>query len=693
MLGVTTKSDPGVMILENSISSKSRQNKTKKTNFSKTTVTSLPKPIPQHEQLNNWDYCNPANFEDPLPQPYRFINRCLNEMIMNKVYEQVFEIEKFKSNANYEGAVKEILSSGAFEIEGITALGHSEGNPYNHLLAGDYYGNLYLLDLSKKVQITKFQVTSGKRIVHISANTIKDDDYITTIAVICRGDPFIHIFRYKGGENKIFKNFTIPFLKKGETLDRNTNIGQFPYLTRFSPESRFLSCNLYNGNIEIYSIPEPQLQASPSAVSQNEFKSSLKNIQMKITDSPVKSSPPSIVLDVPSIDIIEPFYSIPLKAPLRRKTYEDTLNAFIQTVEKKNVEEIIDPKAPKDKKQAPPPVDQKKQGPNASKQEPIPPVLSEFESNEVQNLGEIVKNDKEADVSNNYKIPDFRGEVFFTTEKLVLSSEVRVFAKVQEYIITTGVTVAWIGQKIIDFHKFQSVIKENLPQLVQLKLKALMPQTPEEQTKVSTILPKKEETKKNPVTPSQNEKKPIEPKTTEPTPLQFEKKLSKTIDVLYNITIAEMNPSNTFFALGLMDGSVFVYDMLLFQEHCYLDKHVSEVTHLKFFEEWTIVSGSADGVIHVYNLKSNALEMKRTNIFKPSQPLAIRGLEISSMGLALVIDNQFNARVYDLRRFDKIMRLLPVSVLDENKKEWICWPNPVISAQKGPFFFYIKIHR
>jgi len=687
MLGVTVKSDPGVMILENSLSSKSRH-KSKKPNFSKTTASSLPKPA-QHEQMNNWDYCNPANFEDPLPQPYRFINRCLNEMIMNKVYEQVFEIEKYKSNVNYEGSVKEILSSGSFDIEGICALAHSEGNPYNQLLAGDYYGNAYLLDLNKKVLIAKFPVISGKRVIHITANTIKDEDYITTIAVICRGDPSIHIFRYKPGENKIFKNFTINFLKKGDVLDKNISINQFPYSCKLSLDNKFLSALLYNGNIEIYSIPEPQLSSNVSSSSISEIKSSFKNIQIKPIESPVKPQTPSINLDVTIVEINEPFYSVPLKAPLKKKTYEDTLNAFIQTVEKKVIEEPIDPKAPKDKKPNPgPPADPKKPGQNASRQEPISAFVSEYETNEAQLLGEILRNDKDADVSNNFKIPEFRGEVFFTTEKLFLSNDTKIFCKVKEFTITNGITIVWIGQKIVDFHKFQSVIKENLPQYLQLRLKAASAPPPEELNKVpSTILKKEDQIKKplNPTTPSNIDKKAPDTKNIDPNLNNiFEKKLTKTFDVLYGITAAEMNHSSTFLALGLMDGSVFVYDMLLSQEHCYLDKHVSEVTNICFFEEWTIISGSADGVIHVYNLKTNNLEMKRTNIFKPTN-LAIKGLEISAYGMALVIDNQFNARVYDLIHYDKIMRLMPVSVLDENKKQWVLWPNCVMSAQKGSY--------
>lgn len=678
MLGATIKNDPGVMILENSISSKS-QGKYKKTDPSKTSPIHYPK----KDELNNWEYCNPSNFEDQLPQPYRFINRCLNEMLLNNVYEQVFEIEKYKSNVNYEGLVKEIVSSGTFEIEGVSCLASSFENPTNHLFAGDYYGNIFLLDLNKKIQTAKISVSPGKRVISISANTLKDDDSITTLCVICRGDPMLHVYRYKAGESKLFKNFTICLLKKNEILDKNTPLSLFPYACKISSESKFVILVLYNGNIEIFLLPEPQQALQSNSQSQSDFKLGPKQPSkpVDIINKP-SQQPPMIILDTAITEITEPFYSITAKIPLKKKTYEETLNSFIQSVEKKNVDEPIDPKllTKDNKKIAVPPPDPKKPSPNALKQEAPTIINSEY----AQLLGDIIKNDKDADISPNYEVFRNRAEVFFISEKLCVPNDIKTFSKIKEFDVITGIAIVWMGQKFVDFHRIQSLSKENIPTYIQQRINPTTIITEEKSIKQELqMTAAKVDTLKKPTTPNppQNtNSKPNEIKNQQY--VTFEKKITKSFDVLYDISIATVNKSNTFLALGLIDGSVFIYDILLCQEHCYLDKHVSEVTHIKFFEDWTVVSGSADGVVHIYNLKESRLEMKRTNIFM-SNNLEIRGLEISEQGLALVIDNQFNARVYDIVHHEKIMRLLPVSIMDQIKKQWCLWPNPIISAQKG----------
>ena len=61
----------------------------------------------KQDELNGWKYCNPSLKQDKLPQPYRFIDKCLNQEILRQLYEKVFEIEKYKNDPNYEGSLKE----------------------------------------------------------------------------------------------------------------------------------------------------------------------------------------------------------------------------------------------------------------------------------------------------------------------------------------------------------------------------------------------------------------------------------------------------------------------------------------------------------------------------------------------------------------------------------------------------------
>ena len=549
------------------------------------------------------------------------------------------------------------------------------------------------MDLNKKVQITKVSVSPGKRILHISANTIKDEEFITTICVISRGEPYINVFRYKVGDNRVYKSFVINFVKKSEIIDKNSSILQYPYSTKISIESKFIAASLYNGNVEIFLLPEAQLSSNSNSNSNSQSQNDLKNMIKpfgKMQENAIKPQSPNFNLETAIIEINEPFYSIAIKLPLKKKTYEETLNFFIQNAEKKPLEEVLDNK--KDKK---PLINESKDSKKISQKSVETVINSDFESNEAQFIGEILHNEKDGDISTDFRLPEYRAEVFFMSEKLYLPNEAKIFCKMKEFLITTGIALVWIRQKTVDFHRIQSLTKENLPIYIlqRIKLAIFEENRLNSSTNSSVNSSGKIEVPLvvKPLDPTKKTTVPSLVKPGEITKTQeiktlegFEKKVMKSFEVLYAINCAAMNNSSTFLAIGLEDGSVFAYDLLLYQEHCYLDKHSKEVSLIKFLEDWTVVSGSSDGMIHVYSLRNNRLEMKRSNVFKPNG-LEIRGIEVSEMGLAVVVDNQFNARVYDLVHYEKIMRLLPVSVMEENKKMWCLWPKCIMSAQKGLF--------
>ena len=57
---------------------------------------------------------------DELPQPYRFINKCLQDMILNPVSEAITKIEERKKTTEYEGFIKEAQATGSLDIDGTT---------------------------------------------------------------------------------------------------------------------------------------------------------------------------------------------------------------------------------------------------------------------------------------------------------------------------------------------------------------------------------------------------------------------------------------------------------------------------------------------------------------------------------------------------------------------------------------------
>ena len=58
---------------------------------------------------DDWELtANPTNYLDQLPQPFKFINTCLDLMIMKPVFNKITQIEEHKKTPEYEGFLREV---------------------------------------------------------------------------------------------------------------------------------------------------------------------------------------------------------------------------------------------------------------------------------------------------------------------------------------------------------------------------------------------------------------------------------------------------------------------------------------------------------------------------------------------------------------------------------------------------------
>ena len=72
---------------------------------------------------DDWNLAaNPSVFLDELPQPYKFINSCLQEMILKPVSQKITTIEDRKKTTEYEGFIKESPATCHMDIEQTTVL-------------------------------------------------------------------------------------------------------------------------------------------------------------------------------------------------------------------------------------------------------------------------------------------------------------------------------------------------------------------------------------------------------------------------------------------------------------------------------------------------------------------------------------------------------------------------------------------
>jgi len=124
---------------------------------SKVAAAAPKKKVPVEQPEDNWNLAgNPSVYFDELPQPYRFINKCLQDLILNPVSEAITQIEERKKTTEYEGFVKEAQATGSLELDRTTVMenvgtlvgpGGSVSKEDQHtvahkILAGDNFGEV-----------------------------------------------------------------------------------------------------------------------------------------------------------------------------------------------------------------------------------------------------------------------------------------------------------------------------------------------------------------------------------------------------------------------------------------------------------------------------------------------------------------------------------------------------------------------
>jgi hypothetical protein len=76
-------------------------------------------------------------------------------------------------------------------------------------LVGDSFGNVYLLDLDKKIKCHKHNVANKEVLAIHSTTFLYKEGQLTTFAVILKGDSTIYVYRFLWEEKKFHLHYTI----------------------------------------------------------------------------------------------------------------------------------------------------------------------------------------------------------------------------------------------------------------------------------------------------------------------------------------------------------------------------------------------------------------------------------------------------------------------------------------------------
>ena len=203
-------------------------------------------------------------------------------MIMKPVFNQITIIERKKKTPEYEGNLKEVSATGYMDLNGVTATAKmnqvvlaggiiektnennfSSAGIQSKLLLGDKFGQVHLMDVSRKIVLDKIciEAIKSRKIINISTATLEwIDTKLTYAAIVARGSPFINIICFKHNENKLYNLYTLntcPDLENAECLEQNPKqtYTMLPHSAKISLDGEFLSINSFDGRVRIVKMP------------------------------------------------------------------------------------------------------------------------------------------------------------------------------------------------------------------------------------------------------------------------------------------------------------------------------------------------------------------------------------------------------------------------------------------------------
>lgn len=656
------------------------------------------KPKPKHNDLNDWNFCNPEIYNDKLPQPYRLINNILETEILKPVYKKIFQIEDMKNNPSYEGGIKKTGPSGVFDMGRITSI-CKDTNSSNQLLVGDTKGTVSLIDLAKKNLTGRMetnQKVDGKDVplpvIEINSTELHYGDYSATVfSAVQKGSNLIKIFMYSTGNYQMFHICTIMLpnqehLVKIEALVEDSDISKTAMNCSFSRNAQHIIVTLLNGDVIVYALPPlPVLNDNFSNIDYASAKDPNHNQNSYLSPEyfgveTVKPPPPKndfideifcrVMSDITVKEVKNFMMYIPGKFPLKEFEIDKLKEKFSQPI-KIEEDEVIDPKAAQAQKggakgKAPPPKGGKPNDKDllVEKSEEIvdeyhknEPILFGAKGEEITNLPTyypIIHLLDESMILNpgTYFDYDKYDAYYSKSENAGKDEDVKerihkAFDRSKKISITTRMIICWKNNIIFESYELQKPTLVNLP--VQYNKNFIF---------FSNYVHKK--------TYKQYDAD-VELKSTMPASdyKQFERLL------FYPITCTAASSKNIFLAIGCTDGTIILWDLELSTIKNTLDRHLKEVSCLCFYEQWMLCSGGLDGSVHLYDISSIksdldwSLFMDKKNFFTINskekvleESNEVRSICVSETGLLLVVDKHNFARIYSVYHGNKVYKLL-----------------------------------
>ena len=583
-----------------------------------------------------------------LPNPLRFIKKYIHFYFLPRLENILDELESIRQTPNYDEKLVQIrpVSVNTLSNEIISCIDLLNNNNISHstitkMVFGTMKGNLGIYDFDTGRVVLEVNISKQNRVEHISTSTIKYfDTYQTRIAANCRGETNIYILSYNhsftGITTEVILNTINPEDSNPPQIPEKINLSNVISGLKLSKDGYFLSVSDYSCGVRIFNFEDLGilgLGAIPGQI--GTLESNEENTQVKNTVES-NNNPNMNTNEAEKKNSTEIIGTIPQVGEHKlnfiyvgRFTADKTENF---TIIPNEAQEIDD----KNKKNVKETKDKKKEVKKGAK----PEEDLEEKNNEEYNIKPEFDEDK-GDISLYQAFGENHPWVHFVQKKFIFEDNGN--SEYSTSTITVGLYIAFSNTTCFKFISLNEYLTDKMKSVFKVKkIKNNYTMSIEDSMNLNSQMIKKEKdflqfirqkldpkksNKENPdieTTQESNQKK-----AQAPIPAQkgkIEEKKEKDSKILanipninslltkkemnfttcFNITIMngqkEINKYNNLLGIGMIDGSILVWDCELHTDKFLLQKNSRfEITSIAIDENY-LISGTIKGQIYIYDL-------------------------------------------------------------------------------------------
>ena len=201
-----------------------------------------------------------------LPNPLRFIKKYIHFYFIPRLENVLDELESIRQTPNYDEKIAQIrpVSINSLSNEIISCIDLLNNNNILHstitkMVFGTMKGNLGVYDFDTGRVVLEINISKQNRVEHITTSTIKYfDTYQTRIAANCRGETNIYIFSYNhsftGITTECILNTINPEESNPPPIPEKINLSSVICGLKLSKDGYFLSVTDYACGVRIFNL-------------------------------------------------------------------------------------------------------------------------------------------------------------------------------------------------------------------------------------------------------------------------------------------------------------------------------------------------------------------------------------------------------------------------------------------------------